>query len=658
MRNESATGKDRLSLSCLVGAALALAACMQSAQADEYYYCGPNQYEGEAWFSDPQNWTPSGGPPGSADVAIFDQDDYFDLYLAQPVITNTQLKVNSGVVEFFMAVQSMDPCNDPATYELLGAGTFVRLAATIGVTPGVQAALGVSGGFDAHCAPPGTVNANGMLIIGQTAGSDGRLELGRSSGGVGPVTWNSAYPTMVGSAGAEQPEVVFEDKTAEVGLEAANAAACWADFDNDGWVDLCVSGSVWKNDAGKRFTKVADVGSSVAADFDNDGLVDLFSWSELRLYRNQGGNGFVEFELPELPESVSRGACWGDLNGNGFVDLYVGGYETWKGQITWPSLLLVNKKGKAFHVQQVEKSFRARGVTACDFDRDGDLDVYVSNYRLQPNLLWLNDGASGLEEVADRRGAVASSPEFHGGHSIGACWGDFDNDGLIDLFAGNFAHVDRRGDQPKSRFLRNLGPEEGYRFRDLGTCGVHYQESYATPSAGDYDNDGDLDLFFTTVYATASFGKKNNSVLFRNDGQFRFTDVTSAAQLAGLPPTYQAAWADYDNDGDLDLLTAGKLFQNQGSENGWLEVRLVGDGAVNRSAIGAQVRIELGEQTLTRQVEAGTGEGNQNDLTLHFGLGQHKGPVSLKIFWPNKHEQAIDDVQTNRLTTIRFSASP
>ncbi len=463
---------------------------------------------------------------------------------------------------------------------------------------------------------------------------------------------------LAGVASAQQPAVTFKDVTSEIGLQPANGAACWADLDNDGWVDINVPGGVWKNNEGKSFTKFAEIGASVAADFDNDGFVDLFSWSALKLYRNNGGKSFDEFKLPKLPKTVSRGACWGDFNGDGFVDLYVGGYEDWNAGITWPLLVLINEKGKSFRLERSESTLRARGVTACDFDQDGDMDVYISNYRLQPNTLWVNDGKGGFMEAAGEYGVRATSPGFGGGHSIGASWGDFNNDGLIDLFAGNFAHVDGRGDQPKSRFLQNLGPGKRYRFQDLGPCGVHYQESYATMSVGDYDNDGNLDLFLTTVYGTASFGRKNHPVLFRNDGKFAVKDVTASAKLVGLPPTYQAAWADYDNDGDLDLISGGKLFQNQGSANTWLKVRLRGDGgAVNRSAIGAQVRIKLGGKMLTRHVEAGTGEGNQNELTLHFGLGQHKGPVELEVRWPNKAQQTVPDVKTNRPITIDFKAA-
>src|SRR5262249_10562614 len=159
---------------------------------------------------------------------------------------------------------------------------------------------------------------------------------------------------------------------------------------------------------------------------------------------------------------VSRGACWGDFNGDGFVDLYLGGFEDWEADITYPSMILLSHKGWSFHLAWTENRFRTRGVTACDFDEDGDLDVYASNYRLQPNQLWLNDGTGKFQDVAADYNAVATSPGFPGGHSIGATWGDFDNDGRFDLFAGNFAHQDGRGDQPKSRFLRNLGKEKNH----------------------------------------------------------------------------------------------------------------------------------------------------------------------------------------------------
>ena len=456
---------------------------------------------------------------------------------------------------------------------------------------------------------------------------------------------------------ADSPPLGFRDRTSDLGLQLANSQACWVDVDRDGWVDLLAGGVVWRNHGGRNFVKLAEgLGEVVAADFDNDGFPDLFSWSLLRAFHNKAGTGFEPLEMPSLPKCVSRGACCGDFDGDGFVDLYVGGYEDWDAGITYPQMLLMNEKGKSFRMAWNEVRYRARGVTACDFDQDGDLDIYVSNYRLQPNVLWRNNGMAQFKDATAETNSIGTSPGFEGGHSIGAAWGDFDNDGLFDLFVGNFAHVDGRGDQPKSRFLRNLGAANGHIFDDRGPCGVFYQESYASPAAGDMDNDGDLDLFFTTVYETASFGHKNNPVLFRNDSNFVFVDGTEAAALTGLPPTYQAAWADYDQDGDLDLVTAGKLLENLAASRNWLIVRLEGDGeAVNRSAIGTQVLIELASKgILTRQVEAGTGEGNQNDLSLHFGLAEHTEPILLKILWPNNSSQIIENVEIDRSITVKY----
>jgi len=454
-------------------------------------------------------------------------------------------------------------------------------------------------------------------------------------------------------------QVMFKDNSDKLGLKLNNAAAAWADFNNNGFVDLCAGSVLWRNDSAKNFTKIANPGKVVLADFDNDGFLDLFSWSSRKLFRNVKGSEFVEVNFPQLPKS--NGACCGDFDGDGYVDIYLGGYERQdKGKnFIYSDIILTNLKGQSFKISWRSKFFYpARGVTACDFDRDADIDIYVSNYRLKPNVLLLNDGNGNFKDVAADYNAIATSDGFSGGHSIGAAWGDFDNDGDFDLFAGNLSHHDHRGDQPESRFLRNRGSVDDYRFDDMGQCGIYYQESYATPAAGDYDNDGDLDLFFTIVYPIASFNKKNFPVLFRNDGNWTFKDVTSAEGLGGLTikDNYQAAWADFDNDGDLDLVTAGKLFVNQGNPNNWLKVHLQGDGKqVNRSAIGAQVRIKLKDRTLTRQVEAGTGEGNQNDLTLHFGLGTQNKPVNLEIFWPNGTTKTVKQVRPNQLRKIRFS---
>ena len=449
---------------------------------------------------------------------------------------------------------------------------------------------------------------------------------------------------------------LFVDKTSEFGLKLSTSQVACIDYNNDGWVDIYTSGTLWKNNGGNSFSKVFEKGSdAIWADFDNDGFSDFLCYDTQHLFWNDLGKGFISREFPKLSSISSRGASWADYNGDGYVDIYVGGYENWREGITYPDVLVMNCQGKFWEKSWSETRYRARGVTSCDFDNDGDVDIYVSNYRLQPNILWRNDGSGKFVDVAASHNAVATWEGFAGGHSIGASWGDFDNDGNIDLFAGNFAHNDSRGHQPYSFFLQNTGPEEDYVFKNMGQCGLHYQESYASPALADYDNDGDLDLFFTTVYGTASANKKNFPVLYRNDGSWTFVDVTENSGVDKLSPTYQAAWADIDNDGDVDLITAGKLFINQGNSNSWLKVKLLGDGKIiNSNAIGSQVRIRLKEKILTRQVEAGTGEGNQNEMTLHFGLGEHKDKVVLEIFWAKGLSQKLHEIKPNQLIKVKF----
>jgi hypothetical protein len=106
----------------------------------------------------------------------------------------------------------------------------------------------------------------------------------------------------------------FTDQTTSLGLELGGSAACWADLNNDGWPDLCCGGTVWKNEQGQKFSRLANgLGELIAADFDNDGFVDLFSWSNLKLYKNIGGKEFIPFDLPELPDTVSLGGMLGGL---------------------------------------------------------------------------------------------------------------------------------------------------------------------------------------------------------------------------------------------------------------------------------------------------------------------------------------------------------
>ncbi len=431
---------------------------------------------------------------------------------------------------------------------------------------------------------------------------------------------------------------LFVDVTADSGLSGGGQAA-WADYDSDSLVDVLVGGTLFRNLDGTHFS-LAELPDGIASmsgtwgDCDNDGDLDLFTFgSHFALALNNGDGSFTAGQLPEVPVVNSRGACWVDVNADGLLDLYIGGYEAWE-EAVYLDAVLINEGGGRFIVgwQSSEADKRsARGVTAADFDEDGDADVYVSNYRLQPNYLFLNSGTLPMDEAGAKRGVAGIAKDvidYTGGiryavsgHTIGSSWGDLDDDGHLDLFVGNFSHPPAYQDRPQ--FLRNTaGPD--WRFEDMSAgAGLIWQESFASPALADVDNDGDLDLYFTTVY------EGDHSVLYLNDGGWRFRDVTAASGI-DTARTYQAAWADYDGDGDLDLLSGGKLYQNEGPGGSWLRVKLEGAG----SAIGAVARVRVGERALTRQVESSTGEGNQNEMVLHFGLGDYDGFVSVEVTWP------------------------
>jgi hypothetical protein len=222
------------------------------------------------------------------------------------------------------------------------------------------------------------------------------------------------------------------------------------------------------------------------------------------------------------------------------------------------------------------------------------------------------------------------------GHTIGSAWADFDNDLHFDLLVGNFAHAAAYQDRPQ--ILRNTGPKGGWALEDRSKdAGIRYQESYCGAVCADVDNDGRVDFFLPTTY------ERDHGVLYRNAGGCRFQEVRSGIDHVR---SYQAAWADYDNDGNLDLLAAGKLWRNPGAGRSWIKVRPAGKKK-NPSAIGARVICRAGALSQVRQVEAGTSSGAQNDLTLHFGLGSETGEAALEVLWPSgKRQTAKGTVRT------------
>lgn len=432
----------------------------------------------------------------------------------------------------------------------------------------------------------------------------------------------------------------FEDVTDSIGLNGlGGGVAAWVDYNNDDWPDLYVSGQLWRNESGK-FVAVKNhglSGSGTWSDLNNDGFVDLFSFDvPCAVFLNNVADGDESFTkvqggVPaELPMEVSLGAAAADFDGDGLIDIYLGGYEIWQ-KANYRDIILRNMgDGQFEEVWRTQGGPQpARGITACDFDEDGDVDLFVSNYRLERNILWQNDGTGKFANITSDSGLTHDGHQGrYFGHTIGSAIGDLDSDGHFDIFVGNFSHPPQWQDRPK--FMQNLGPNVKFRFLDRSDVArLRWQESYASPALADYDNDGLLDLFFTTVYS----GDK--SVLYHNLGEWKFEEVTVESKIE-TAETYQAAWGDFDNDGYLDLVSGGRLFKNPGGKNDdnkWLKIRLT--DPQNRPLPGAQVRIKLHDKTLTRQISCSTGQGNQNESTLHFGLGPiAEDEVEIEIKWP------------------------
>lgn len=448
----------------------------------------------------------------------------------------------------------------------------------------------------------------------------------------------------------------FEEVTEAVGIKGfCCTEVAWGDFDNDGWVDA-YSDVLWRN-VGGTFVQVDGPfeGPGIWGDYDNDGDLDLYLYAEGPLLRNDGADGFTDVRgiLDSRPMRICRSAAWGDFNGDGYLDLYITGYELWESDHEWHDVIFRNNGGKSFtRVWQTPQIRRTRGVTCADYDEDGDLDIYVSNYRLQPNYLFRNDGNFEFTDVAAALGNVDGDGDAGAwGHTTGSAWCDFDNDGRLDLFVGNFSHPPAY--QDRCKIYRNVKTDDGCSFQEQPGEIVRWQESYATPAFGDYDNDGWVDLFLTTKYGGDHGALFHNGSAESPDGRWVLNDVTVASGTKHQNPgSTQAAWADFDNDGDLDLATSGLLFRNPGNDNHWLKVRLKGDG-VNAFAIGAQVRVLTGDRRMTRQVEGGTGEGNQNDLTLHFGLGSQKEPVEIEVRWPDGTKQVQDSAVDETVEIVK-----
>lgn len=444
---------------------------------------------------------------------------------------------------------------------------------------------------------------------------------------------------------------VFEDATWMLTSDSilSGGRISWFDFDGDGWEDLLCGNRLWRNLEGRSFDEITEASGlssfaftgGVWGDLDGDGDADLAtSGNPPLILVNEEGRFFDRScALGVHPTGGPvEGVGLADWDADGNLDIYLACYELegTLGEGCPDVFLLAGEGGFSDATRQTgmvtwrDIPLCGRGVSPCDFDRDGDMDLFVSVYRLQENLLWEN-GDDGAVDTALEHGVAGIEKDGWWGHTIGSAWGDFDNDGDWDLFSANLAHPRYIDISDRSMLLVN----DGTAFHDERALrGIRYEETHSVPVWGDFDCDGLLDLYITSIY------EGRRSFLYRQLPDGSFEDVTL---LSGTRVTngWGAAAADFDHDGRLDLAvgsaTGSRLFRNVTEGGNWLLVRVSPPEGVNPSGLGCTVELTSEEGTMLRQVSGGTGTTCQDGALLHFGLG---GCVeaSWKLFVPGRRE--------------------
>jgi len=436
-----------------------------------------------------------------------------------------------------------------------------------------------------------------------------------------------------------------------------SAVSLWGDYDNDGDMDIFVANNsennfLYENNGNETFTKIAegeivtDGGNSQGGswgDYNNDGYIDLYVMNPIMgnaLYRNNGDGTFNKItESVLVTDSMfTASANWGDYDNDGFLDLFVS---------TWSNLdnILYHNNGDETFSKIIEGDLVNDGGTSGagnwgDYDNDGYVDLFVPNASGQNNFLYHNNGDGSFSKIID--GDIVND----GGNSAGSSWGDYDNDGDLDLFVSNPNQI--------NFMYQNNGDGSFTKVTDGDI--VNEIKTWEASSWGDYDNDGDIDLFVAN--ASSSSG---NNYLYHNNGDGTFLTMTEATLLKDNNQAISGTWADYDNDGFLDLFVAraqglnNLLFHNEGNSNGWINIKLTG-AVSNSSAIGARVKVNAiinGSSTWQMQEVSGqTGYRSQNSLNVEFGFGDATIIDSIKVDWPSGIGQVYTDVAINQFMTI------
>jgi hypothetical protein len=305
-----------------------------------------------------------------------------------------------------------------------------------------------------------------------------------------------------------------------------------------------------------------------------------------------------------------------------------------------------------------ESNRPAYGVMWTDYDNDSDMDIFVSNYGRTRNRMWQNQGDGTFVDVG-KDIHLASAREQSGnpegpGNTFGADFGDINNDGALDCFMAEISHPRYQPySEPSSLSLNSGAPD--YTFTNVTEeVGIACDEGEVDPSFIDYDNDGLLDLFVSDLYTD------HYCRLYRQNEDGTFSDISYLAGI-NVHDCTNNAWADFDRDGDLDLLTtqryAGthiRVFRNEiGQDNNWLTVRLTGDGTTNAAAIGARVQVTAGDLVQIREVQGGRGHASsQASIPVEFGLADKTTIDEVKVTWSDGAQATYTGVPVNRFINL------
>jgi hypothetical protein len=492
--------------------------------------------------------------------------------------------------------------------------------------------------------------------------------------------------------------------------ETMGSGCAFFDAFGDGWPDiLLINGKDWtprghrttpalyRNNHDGTFTDITkgsglDIeiyGLGVAiGDYDNDGRDDVYitALGGDRLFHNEGGGKFrdVTREAGINNAAFGTSAAWLDYDRDGKLDLFVANYVQWAPKLDlWCSLDGATKsyctpesyKGSSSKLYRnlgngkfeditakaglADASSKSLGVTVLDYDNDGWPDIFVAN-DTQPNKLYRNNRNGTFTEEGLRAG-VAFGEDGVARGAMGTDASDYDRSGRAHLLVGNFSN----------QMLGLYHNEGNGLFVDEAPRSTVGRSSLLSLTFGafffDYDLDGYPDIFAANGHIEEEIGRvqprirfQEPPLLFRNAGKGRFEDVSRSMGTDFQTPMVArgAAYADYDRDGDLDILInvnngPARLLRNDGgNRNHWLSVRLVGTRS-NRDGIGAVVHVESASGRQWQTVHSGSSYLSQSDLALTFGLGRDSEVSALEIDWPSGAHDRLTKLAANQFLVVQ-----